>query len=120
MRAAIFPAILFLSAMPCRAADIAGEWTVSSPVWALQHVCTFRHTGSALAGSCTGPRAQGAVRGNISGPGMRFGWQAARFTDKAVNQWIFAGRMEGDVIRGTLVRGRLHSTFVARRPQAVS
>lgn len=120
MRTARFLAILFLSAAPCRAADISGEWTVSSPAWGLQHVCTFRHSGSALTGSCTGPRAQGAVRGNISGPGVRFGWQASRFTDHAVNQWTFAGRMEGDVIRGTLVRGRLHSRFVARRSQALS
>ena len=76
-----------------RPIDISGTWQIETN--RIVPLCTFKQVGNDLTGSCTGPKAAGALTGMIVGKQVRWIWQWKNYGDDAE-----AG---GNTFVGTLV-----------------
>ena len=84
--------------------DISGAWKIETQNGP-SPVCAFKQAGTNLTGSCTGPKATGAITGTIVGKQVRWAWQWSTYADDAAAAFDFVGSLApDDAINGKLER----------------
>lgn len=88
-----------------RSINVSGTWKIEGQNDSIVPRCVFKQVDNDLTGSCTGPKAAGALTGMIVGNQVRWSWQWKTYGDGAPGQYSFVGTLVSDnTINGKVER----------------